>query len=337
MKKVLSVVLSLVLVGILSTGPVLAKPGNENGGGKKVIQSSGSRNQVKVSNQIKVQSQVLGSLKQLRKKVANQEMTTASFSDVKKHWAKSCIEDMASIGLFKGFPDGTFKANKEITQAEIIALLMRIAPVNNTTSQQPEAQTQAEDTQQTSSTNTTDETTTNSENQPQTISTETNASTGTTTNEVQNSDLTNVPKWAREAAGQAAKQGIINLNRFHSAIQASRAQTAVWIAKALGLTPVDVTSTPFKDGILISPEDAGYIMALYKEGIMKGTPDGKFNPNSAITRAEMATIMARILAEAENDQQTQTTEQNQNSTGETNETSNTNQTEQTTTMNPAGL
>jgi len=107
--------------------------------------------------------------------------------------------------------------------------------------------------------------------------------------------LEDVPDWAKEASKKAAKKGIINVNRFHSQVQASRTQTAVWIAKALSLDPVDESEVPFKDNLLISKEDIGYIMALYQEGIIKGTPSGKFNPNSAITRAEMATIMQNIL------------------------------------------
>jgi hypothetical protein len=37
------------------------------------------------------------------------------------------------------------------------------------------------------------------------------------------------------------------------------------------------------------------VLALYKEGIILGLPDGRFNPNSYITRAEMAVIIQRIL------------------------------------------
>jgi uncharacterized protein YjdB len=114
-------------------------------------------------------------------------------------------------------------------------------------------------------------------------------------------DLDNVPAWVKGSAKKAAKLGFLNLNRFHSNVQATRAQTAVWIAKAVGLEPVDVSYMTFKDSILISSEDAGYIMALYQEKIIVGTPDGKFNPNSSITRAEIAAIMDRILADGDID------------------------------------
>ncbi|MDD2421716.1 MAG: S-layer homology domain-containing protein [Heliobacteriaceae bacterium] len=124
--------------------------------------------------------------------------------------------------------------------------------------------------------------------------------TGETLDELNNNteELAAIPEWVRKDAGKAAKKGLIKLNRFHSAVQASRAQTMVMVAKALGLEPVDTSDLPFKDGLLISKEDIGYILALYQEGIIKGSPNGNFNPNSAITRAEMACLLQKLLDKA---------------------------------------
>ncbi|MEN6460312.1 MAG: S-layer homology domain-containing protein [Syntrophomonas sp.] len=119
--------------------------------------------------------------------------------------------------------------------------------------------------------------------------------------DVTDEDLDNVPAWVKGSAKKAAQLGFLNLNRFHSNVQATRVQTAVWIAKAIKLEPVNVSDMPFKDGVLISSEDAGYIIALYQEKIIFGTPGGKFNPNSCITRAEIAAIMERILADGDFD------------------------------------
>lgn len=121
-------------------------------------------------------------------------------------------------------------------------------------------------------------------------------------NEDTDTDKTkDVPAWAQKSFKKAAKKGIINVNRFHSAVQADRALIAVWVAKAMGLEPVDTSEMPYSDYLLISKEDLGYILALYKEGLMVGTPEGKFNPNSCITRAEMAAILQRILDEDADD------------------------------------
>lgn len=226
---------------------------------------------------IKVKGNVLKEYKQklenYKKLIDHAIEAGEKFSDIEEHWASSSIEKMSAIGLFKGYEDGTFRPDNSITQAEAVALIVRIASKNETGDE----------------------------------------------DQVDESELEDVPGWARAAVREAAKHGFINLNRFHSHVQASRAQTAVMIAKALGLEPVDVTDMPFRDGILISPEDVGYIMALYEQGIIKGTPDGKFNPNSTITRAEIAAIMERIIAGQENDEDSQTGEDNAAEDESTNE------------------
>lgn len=75
------------------------------------------------------------------------------------------------------------------------------------------------------------------------------------------------------------------------------------LAKALELEPVEVDEEAFTDGIKISPEDVGYILALKEAGVVKGNPDGKFNPNSAITRAEMAAMLAQIVENVEDEEE----------------------------------
>ncbi|MDF9409432.1 S-layer homology domain-containing protein [Pelotomaculum isophthalicicum JI] len=123
-------------------------------------------------------------------------------------------------------------------------------------------------------------------------------------NDLTENDLVGVPDWAKVSVCEAVYNGVINLNRFHSSVQASRVQAAVMIAKAIKLQPVDTSDMPFNDKILISQEDAGYIMALYQQGIILGNPDGKFNPNSAITRAEISTIMERVIDNSGEDSET---------------------------------
>ncbi|MGR6835202.1 S-layer homology domain-containing protein [Syntrophomonas erecta] len=177
------------------------------------------------------------------------------FTDTNNHWAKKSVSKLIASGLFKGYPDGTFKPDRPITQAETISLIMRLVNEDN----ENDEDIQDEDTN------------------------------------IEEKDK-DILEWVRGAYSKAAHKGIINLNRFHSQVQADRATAVVWIAKSLELTPVDVSELPFKDGILLSKEDVGYIMAAYEAGIISGTPSGKFNPNSAITRAEIASIMERILS-----------------------------------------
>ncbi|MDD4803277.1 MAG: S-layer homology domain-containing protein [Syntrophomonas sp.] len=244
MKKTLTLILALLLTMMLSTGTVLAKSDNGNGWG----------NNNKASKQ--VQQKIKKSVQEAFK-AYSQEKTSQSpskFSDVHQHWATRSISDMAAIGLFKGYPDGTFKPNQELTLVEALSLVMRIYEDNDNTNnlEDPDEEEQ----------------------------------------------LARIPAWVRGDAKKAFKKGIIKLDRFHSGVQASRAQTAVMIAKALGLEPVDTSDMPFKDGWMLSKEDAGYILALYEEGVMVGS-NGNFNPNKSITRAEMASMLERLLNNSE--------------------------------------
>lgn len=185
----------------------------------------------------------------------NSGNTQKGFADTEQHWAAGSIANMTGKGFFSGYPDGTFKPDQPMTQAEAVTLVMNLAGEGTTND------TEAE--------------------------------------ELEDEDLNDVPAWAQVAASQAAHKGIIKLNRFHSAVQCSRAQTAVMLAKALGLEPEDTGDIPFKDGILITSEDIGYIMALYREGIIAGSSNGNFNPNSAVTRAQMACMLEQALKDQE--------------------------------------
>lgn len=274
MKKTMTLLLSLFIILVFATA-CMANPGNGKALGKKADkieqsatstdgetvgeiqptstspdtivvtkhdQASKNRQKIKVKNQLK--TKFAAALKQA------QLTECVQLKDIEKNWAGPSIKLLYAAGLISGYPDGTFKPQNSVTQAEVIALATKLADEEQIEADGEEATEQ---------------------------------------------ELQDVPAWVRGSVQFAA----ININRFHSNVQASRAQTAVWIAKAIGLQPVDIGDMPFKDGILISPEDAGYILALYQEGIIKGTPDGKFNPNNCITRAEIAIIMEKILEDRE--------------------------------------
>ncbi|MDI7740853.1 NlpC/P60 family protein [Lysinibacillus fusiformis] len=85
-------------------------------------------------------------------------------------------------------------------------------------------------------------------------------------------------------AKQEVKPATIDFN-----VYASRAKVAMDLAKDLGLDTSN-TNAGFSD---VKPTDefAGAVAALKAKGIFTGDANGKFNPNSPITRAQMAKVL----------------------------------------------
>lgn len=55
-----------------------------------------------------------------------EDNTLVSFKDVSdKNWSKSAIQDALERGIIKGYEDGTFKGDKDITRAEAVRMLNR--------------------------------------------------------------------------------------------------------------------------------------------------------------------------------------------------------------------
>jgi len=48
-----------------------------------------------------------------------------TFPDVQKHWAKSNIQWALAKNIVIGYPDGTFKPDRAVTEAEFLAILLR--------------------------------------------------------------------------------------------------------------------------------------------------------------------------------------------------------------------
>lgn len=51
--------------------------------------------------------------------------TPAIFTDIENHWAKGFIEKAVEAGMVSGYPDGTFKPEKELTRAQAASIIVR--------------------------------------------------------------------------------------------------------------------------------------------------------------------------------------------------------------------
>jgi len=240
---------------------------------------------------------------QERLKVKELQTVQKQFKDTDAHWAQNKIQDIQKLGLIQGYEDGSFKPDAPITITEAMVMAVNLAEIVNGDDTTANTEDSGANRDEITGDTTTDETTDDSTTADETIdeNDENSDDEGDVSDEEENDS--DIPAWARNQARKASGMGIININRFHSAVQASRAETAVMLAKALELEPIEVDENAFTDSLKIAPEDIGYILALKEAGIITGTPDGKFNPNSAITRAEIATMLANIVENVEDEEE----------------------------------
>ena len=104
--------------------------------------------------------------------------------------------------------------------------------------------------------------------------------------------------WYADSVNRCAAAGII----FGSEGKAmpedpiTREDSMVMLCRALGLEPVkDVTATDFRDFGEVSAYAQGYIAALVRAGVVKGDNNGLLNPVKDISRAEMVSMLDRLV------------------------------------------
>jgi len=83
-------------------------------------------------------------------------------------------------------------------------------------------------------------------------------------------------------------------NNFMPNSKVTRAEFAIFIARALGLSGDKDSATNYID-IVSEGQLASYIGAASAAGIIQGNPDGSFQPNYFVTREQMALMMVRAL------------------------------------------
>lgn len=207
------------------------------------------------------------------------------FKDMKGHWGYQSVMKMQEYGIFGGYDDDTFRPDQALTEAELAVLIDRLVDYRlGGNAVEDEANQIMQNVFLVNNNN--------------------GIGWGSGYNwgpwggwgSWNNPSFYKVPGWAQKAVWRGVYNNYFNPNSFNPSVQCSRVSAIVAIAKALGLEPVPVyTVNPFKDGKLIANEYLGYILAMYQEGYISGNPDGSFNPNAVLTRAQMAAIIEKLL------------------------------------------
>ncbi|MBU5354688.1 Ig-like domain-containing protein [Paenibacillus barcinonensis] len=186
------------------------------------------------------------------------------FGDVTNHWGKDAVNDMGSRMIVEGVGNGSFKPDRAVTRAEFAAIVVRGLGLR--------------------------------------------AENGVTPfSDVQTTD------WYNGAIHTAHAYGLINGfedGTFHPEETITREQAMVILAKAMTITglknglslgseTLDVTLQPFQDEAALSSWARSSAVDSVKSGLVEGRSQSLLVPEGKITRAEIATIMQRLLQKSD--------------------------------------
>lgn len=103
--------------------------------------------------------------------------------------------------------------------------------------------------------------------------------------------------WFADAIDRCAAAGIMQGTGGKAEPNApiTREQAMVMLCRALGIDAAAANLSGYPDGAQVSAYAAGYVAALVQMGIVKGDVNGKLNPAGNITRAEIVTIIDRLI------------------------------------------
>lgn len=190
-----------------------------------------------------------------------------TFPDIQNHWAKSYIEAMTAAGMFKGYEDGNFKPENQLTTAEALALCARTIGLDSSTTM--DIATDYYDTVKTS--------------------------------------LNNEQTWFYQEFSICLATGILTTADLKSLYQSgdltdpiAKEDLAVYLVRAMQLGPMAerLTSYPltFDDASSISADAKPSVYLLHVYGIVEGDEFNDFSPKLNVTRAVMATMLTRAIA-----------------------------------------
>lgn len=190
-----------------------------------------------------------------------------TFPDIQTHWAKSYIEAMTAAGMFKGYEDGNFKPENQLTTAEALALCARTVGLDSSTTMD--------------------------------ISVDYFPTLKTLLNNEQN--------WFYQEFSICLATGILTSSDLKSLYQTGaltkpieKEDLAIYLVRAMQLGPMAdrLTSYPltFDDASSIAADAKPSVYLLHVYGIVEGDEFNDFSPKLNVTRAVMATMLTRAIA-----------------------------------------
>ncbi|MHB8157309.1 MAG: S-layer homology domain-containing protein [Desulfocucumaceae bacterium] len=199
---------------------------------------------------------------------------TPGFTDLQGHWAASQVTRLATLGIVKGYKDKSYRPDQLVSRLESLVLIMQTAGYT-----------------------------------PVPVKTVKNTSkSGSPVKKSGSAAL-----WGQPYLDLAVQKGFLSKSgkELDYDAQASRLDIARLLGRVLLIVPpVDASTftwtddwepdqnsshTDLKDNTTVPEADRTLINSLVAGGIMTGYPDGTFRPYQAVSRAELATIISRLI------------------------------------------
>ncbi len=194
-------------------------------------------------------------------------VSAVTFTDLKGHWAQQDVEYLAGLGLVKGYDDGSFKPDANMSAVEALLFCARVATLDSNT--KAAIVTDWADT-------------------------------------LKGIIGTDMYSWAATDLSVCLEMGIITPEELSELSQNNgllsaipREDVALYLARAMQLAPVaeglSSYTLSFEDKDSISKEMQPYVYLLNSYGILKGDEYNRFNPKAPLNRASMTSLLRRAM------------------------------------------
>lgn len=178
------------------------------------------------------------------------------FKDIEKHWAQETIEKMVALDIIKGYPDFTFKPDKPVTQAEAVVMVIRLLGLEE-------------------------------------------EAAGKGGVDLAFKNERSIPSWAKGSIAVALEEELIaKTNVFHANKPATRLFVMMLLVNAIDAEfdgNWEEAEEYFSDIDDLDNTEKLYLAYATLTNLVSGYKDNTFRPNKPVTRAEMATLLDRVL------------------------------------------
>lgn len=193
--------------------------------------------------------------------------SAAAFTDLEGHWAQADVEYLAEQGLVKGYDDGSFKPDANMSAVEALLFCARVNTLDSNTKAAIVADW------------------------------------ADTLKPIIGADMY---AWAAPDLSVCLETGIVTVAELTALSQGNKLLSAIpredvsrYLARAMQLAPVAerLTSTTlsFTDGDQVSQEMRPYVYLLSLYGLLKGDELNRFKPEEPLNRASMTSLLRRAM------------------------------------------